>query len=348
MRKRITTGCLILIGILCLSPVPGYYTARFGYCHSWWGKESLLMRSWWLCSCSPGFEQTLYPDHIEVMYPACENVSLRPIAGGTHFLVSYQHTSSYLLDGITGESIPFQPPSGVYRYNFLTPELLLVHIETAPRQIPSNMALNILNWQDGSSATVQRLDAESLPSIMVNGSVNPEITSLFEKGEQIIVFDRFTQAVVSTSTDLEESGDIFYISEAVSRTVPTGWLQTAVEASNVPYIQVFGGRLSEELYISPDGRYTAEDEGIFDAATEQLVAPSYNRLQQGCVDMEYGICFPEYRFCCWLPDSSGAIYTSHIVYNSSSRAPRAFVGAPGQDERGYWLPILKVRVPEDS
>ena len=357
MRKRMMTGFLILIGILCLSPVPGYYAARYGYCHSWWGRESLLMRSWWLCSCSPGFEQTLYPEHIEVMYPACQNVTFSPVAGGTHFLVTYQQASSYLLDGITGDTIPFQPPSEVYKYTFLTPDLLLVHLRTTPQQRESEMELRILNWQDGSSAGVRRLNAEGLPSIMVDGSVNPEIVSLFENGEQIFAFDRFTQAVVMSSTDLEGSGDIFYISEAVSRTAPTGWLQAAVEASNV---EVFGssvGLLSEDKHISPDGRYvvrnTAEiflvgppgSEGIFDAATEQLVVPSY-KLHQNC----YGAaCFPDYFFCCWLPDSSGAIYVfDSTVPSSINFTARRDIGAPGQDEGGYWMPVLKVRVPEDS
>jgi hypothetical protein len=208
------------------------------------------------------------------------------------------------------------------------------------------MSLRILNWQDGSSAAVQRLDAESLPSVIVNGLVNPDIISLFENGEQIFILGRFTEAVILTSTDLEGSGDSFYISEAVSRTAPTGWLQAAVEASNVPDVQVLGTRGD---WFSPDGRFTAGEAGIFDAATEQLVAPSY-RLKRYCLRPEMEFCFPDYHFCCWLPDSSGAIYTfDSTIIGSSMGIPFNYdVGAPGRDEGVYWMPVLKVRVPEDS
>lgn len=72
LRKNWLRNCLKWVGLfvvlLFLTPV----VIKFGYLHRWWGKDSLVMRSLWLCEGSPEFEQSLYPENVEVLVSACE------------------------------------------------------------------------------------------------------------------------------------------------------------------------------------------------------------------------------------------------------------------------------------
>lgn len=74
LLKRGLVGCLTTLGIACLGLVALYYGARWGYYQGWWGKNNPVARYFWLCDAPAGFEQTLYPENVEILVPACENL----------------------------------------------------------------------------------------------------------------------------------------------------------------------------------------------------------------------------------------------------------------------------------
>lgn len=72
MNKRRFPGCLVVLCAIVLLLIGGYFTMKHGYCRSWWGKDSMVMRSLWLCDCSREFEQSLYPSSTTILFSACE------------------------------------------------------------------------------------------------------------------------------------------------------------------------------------------------------------------------------------------------------------------------------------
>ncbi len=73
MPKKLR-GCLIALAILIVGVIVVYNGARWSYYQGWWGKDNPIARYLWLCDAPPGFEQTLYPENVEILVPACEGV----------------------------------------------------------------------------------------------------------------------------------------------------------------------------------------------------------------------------------------------------------------------------------
>lgn len=154
MNQILSKKRLIRVFKFFILPLFVYTITRTGYCRSWWGSNVLIFRSLWLCGCGAEFEQSLYPDGVEVMFSACQNVTVHEVGVGTHLFVEgddeYTAADAYLLDMMTGEKIPFTPMLESDEYQFITDKLLWV--------FESRNALNphpayILEWQTGQQAS---------------------------------------------------------------------------------------------------------------------------------------------------------------------------------------------------
>jgi len=299
------------------------------------------LRSLWLCACPAGFEQSLYPDHVEVMYPACNNVQVVPLTGGLYLFVrgddSYTASDEYLLDLVTGERTPFFLPSNVTRsedFEFLTPELLIVY---------SLKGYRILSWQDGRSLPVELLDTETLPPpYSASNALNPDALVLFQGIEQVFLFGGGGSAVALAPDWWENPTRNFVIDVGQFPDLESDWLQALVEASGVLYTsasRVGSTRTVKEL-PSPDGRSVARPSGVYEAETGELITLAFQVKQLVFVDG----CLACYRPCCWLPDNSAVIY----LFSSDNVGPEYgwpnMTGAPGYGDGDLWMPVLKVKL----
>lgn len=152
MKNQRLKGCLLQMGMLITILIFIPLLLRVGYCQRWWGKENLLFRSMWLCTCSEEFEQSLYPENVTVLASACDcsegryrgsarprffltpfpavlfqTCEASPIAArvpGNQFL----QVGNHLIDLYTGETTPFVPPSGtgISPETWVTEDLLWV------------------------------------------------------------------------------------------------------------------------------------------------------------------------------------------------------------------------------
>lgn len=73
MSKKLR-GCLTILAVFIVGVIVIYYGARWAYYQGWWGKSSPVARYLWLCDAPPEFEQTLYPEGMEILLPACKNL----------------------------------------------------------------------------------------------------------------------------------------------------------------------------------------------------------------------------------------------------------------------------------
>ena len=96
----------------------------YGYCWGLWGRRSLLLQYLFQCKCPAASEQARYPDQVDVIISACQNVQTVLSPSG-RLLVVYEEESVYLLDLQSNEniSLPLPPKSG---FQFLTDNLLYV------------------------------------------------------------------------------------------------------------------------------------------------------------------------------------------------------------------------------
>ncbi len=90
MPKKLS-GCLIALAIFIVGVVVVYNGARWSYYQGWWGKQNPIARYLWLCDAPPGFEQTLYPENVEILVPACEN-----LVGSSHRPTYFTSDKKYL------------------------------------------------------------------------------------------------------------------------------------------------------------------------------------------------------------------------------------------------------------
>lgn len=115
-----------ITGIIVLIVISSPFIAKFGYCQGWWLTSNPWAYYWWLCDCSPEFEQSLYPDNIEVVVSACydqQSAALSP--NGRYMIFSSGIGKSYLLDLVTGDKkswphdAAWEPPMMGFRTNTL-------------------------------------------------------------------------------------------------------------------------------------------------------------------------------------------------------------------------------------
>lgn len=83
-----------------------------GFCQGWWLQQNLWAHYWWQCQCGPEFEQSLYPDNVEIIVSACRDPRSAVISpDGRYMVVKLRDTSEepefILLDLVNGQEKPF-------------------------------------------------------------------------------------------------------------------------------------------------------------------------------------------------------------------------------------------------
>jgi hypothetical protein len=351
MSDRRWLGCVTFGVILAALPVIVYVLAQFGYCHNWWGKENLRLRSWWLCRCPPEFEQSLYPVHIEVMYSACLHVGVRPITDGRYLLIrgddNFLAADSYVLDPLTGQKEPFIGPQGLNSFDFLSPGLLLYRPQY---QYATDGTYHLFNRHNSQLIPFKRSPNELIPEpYEADDSLNPELIALFEAAEAVYVWDQAETVLLLEAGWKEERGDILLLYENQFSGVRAGWIQAALDAGNIRYTNLddwIRARWDPKWgVVSPDGRYIARPSGVYDTVTDKLVIGSPNDVS--CTLSQDDRCYPGYIPCCWVADSQTVIYDyDSTIPTSFSMIDEADLGAPARDPGGsFWMPVLKVHLP---
>ncbi len=367
MEKILSKKRLTRILKFIILPLFAYVITRTGYCQSWWGSDVLIFRSLWLCGCGADFEQSLYPDGVEVMFSACEDVTVYEVGSGTHLYVEgdaqYSDADAYLLDMMTGEKIPFtaalEPNDG---YEFLTDTLLWVFQSRHPDNPHPGY---ILEWQTGRKAEFTLLTSKNLPiPFHSDGSINPDMMALLQPADRIFYFYRRGTPVAITLVEnwYERDDENLLISgaEFSEPEIEIGWLFQVLEGSGKPYTAVPNkdyhiGHSSS--FPSHNARFIADQSGVYETSTgEQIVDIQHlsNQLTSRCRISKGRSCFPAYVPCCWLADDTVVLYLYRprtglegniIIDLLDPPTMRWRVGAPFQVSP-LSMPVLKVTIPE--
>jgi hypothetical protein len=340
-KQRRLRNCLVGALLIVALPFVVYYLIQSGYCRGWWGKQNLIMRSLWLCSCSSGLEQTFYPENVEVMFSACEDVLLVPTWDGYFFISgdeTFYYGQSYILNGYTSEKVAYVLPNqGRQSFHFYTHEL--VYITYGRSRSPE------IHHTDGSFVVLEPLPEPVPPPFLDDGAINPQMVALFDSRERIFLHRSPNPfLVVLGNYAVNDSGSSFILSRGRFPDLETEWPIRFIEESGLPFINI----PPPHRAISPDGRFRAQNEGIYDMTTgEQIVdmiAVSTHIIP------EFKRSF--YRPCCWWPDGRAVIYLPHLLFPSelapfTTSGPFHFeIGAPlARGEVN--LPILKVHLPAE-
>ena len=332
-----------------------YIFVRVGYCNRWWGEKSLFMRSLWLCSCGAEFEQSIYPDHAKVLFSACDNVNIVPVAKAEDNLLlvygdnTFSESDPYLWQPISDKKTPFFPPEK--RHIILSEELVLIHGRY-------NVVLpQVINFRSGESASVSIFDATMLPPIYLkDGSINPEVFSmLFDDDSQIFVELKTGSNIVIVlgKNWAEQPEGNFYLSEALLPDENEGWLKDVIESSGKSYTELYSNYSNKwNLRYSPDGRYYADKQGIHELTGNELILSMAEANQMTpCPEDDCSVGFAPVGFepCCWLADNSAVLYefrSGGLVLFETLPLPAIYFGAPIKNLTTS-MPILKVTVPQD-
>ncbi len=349
MRKKHTVLIIVIVVFLL------QLSTRIGYCNSWWGKNSLLMRSFWLCSCGAEFEQSLYPDHVEVVFSACDNVRITPVARADQSLIlvygddNFLESDPYLWQPMTGKKTSISLPKE--SYEILSDELLLLHGQhnVVPPQV--------INFISGESAPITIFDASTLPDIYLSdGSVNPNVISLlFDNSSQIfaeIKYGRNTIIVLGFNW-IEQSEYNFILSEVYLPEEKEGWLKDVVDANGRSYTKLYPQHIAERvLWKAPNEHFFADKSGIHALPENELIlSMAEANHMTPCPDSNclYGYAPVGFQPCCWYSDNSAVLYEfksggGHPIWQIP--LPSVYFGAPIR-YLSPSMPILKVTVPEE-
>lgn len=338
-KRKIWRTCLIVAVLSIATPFVAYYLTQFGYCHGWWGKQNLIMRSLWLCSCPPELEQTLYPENVEVMFSACQDIFLMPTWDG-HFFISgdetYHNGQSYILNGYTSEKVAYMLPNQDRQsFRFYTSEL--VYITYSRSRSPE------IHHTDGWYVVLEPLPEPVPPPFLDDGAVNPQMMTLFDSRARIFLHRSPNPFLVVLANDaVNASGSSFVLSRDRFPDLETEWPIRFIEESGLPFMNI----PPPNRAISPDGRFQATNEGVYDTTTDELVVDMLPVSTHIIPEFKQ----PFYRPCCWWPDGSAVIYLPHLSFPSpivpfTTSEPFHFeIGAPlARGEVN--LPILKVYLP---
>jgi len=322
---RFWTGCFIL---LLGSPILLYY----GYCWSWWARNSLLLQYLFQCNCPPASEEARYPDEVDVIVPACRYGSSILSPSG-RLLAVYEkepvNASPYLLVLQTGEKTPFPLPekSGFY---FLTDNLLFVSIRYGDQEY-------ILDRTTGNQYPIRRFKSV-YPGTYVDGYADQNL--LAEALQQAkYVFFRDDGIVVALDPDFPAAAEKNFL---------TGWVDLPVKDSrqveqfliehNVVY-QTIPPDFPEEV-VSPDRKFVARPDGIYLLETSQKIMEGYPSSRSYRV---YGGKYFNVRG--WTYDGKAVIYselsepcvieTGFFIFDD----PYCFIKVP--------QPVIKIKVPEE-
>lgn len=367
MNNRRLKRSLLTVGVFVVgfSLLPLFL--RVGYCQSWWGKESLLFRSWWLCTCSEDFEQSLYPENVEVLVSACEcedghratragltvelpvvaieacsvSPTIQEIPGG-HLLF----VERYFIDLYTGERIPFTPPG---RIEYWITEDLFRYEKNG-----DDYVFSIKQQVDIRSANIFITKPDLLSDA---GEINfVGLSDFLKQMKAIIVYNGITH---SHAIAIDEDGGgakVYFLYDDYFAQNQQGDLVAYLNAYGIPYEEYAPDERSplplyETIATSPSGQWYAKDDEIYQTGTEHLV------YDLGLVISPHlsprfktGGTFPFYP-CCWRADERAVVLQRW--HKPSTISP--FLGIPLPPPLDGWIglffgvpqPVLLITLPDE-
>lgn len=304
--------------IICIVLLLGLpFLLYYGYCWGWWGRHSLLLQYLFQCNCSLASEGSRYPDDVDVLVPACRNVNAGVrLSPNGRFLYFHDErnglASAYLLDLQTRERIIVnnQPFS-----SFLTDDLLFFE---------SGLDDDIINRTTGEQYSI-RTFRYWRENAYADGEPNLELLVNALRQAKYIFFTQNNDSVIVLMSDFPTNFEQNFTFDRSD--IPGGdanRVEHFLQENQVVYETILADFPHEA--VSPDGRLIARDDGIYIAATNQIITKVPHSLVRG-----------------WTGDGRGAIY-------SSSRRCLIRIGSPFAEDTGCVMrvpqPVIILKVPD--
>ena len=308
---RFWIGCFTLLFGL---PLLLYY----GYCWGLWGRQSLLLQYLFQCGCPPVSEEARYPEEVDVIVPACQNVSskLSP-SGRLLYIHEEQSAFTYMLNLQTGERMPFTLPEkgGFY---FLTDNLLYVSL--------SYQEEYILDRITGDQYPVKRFSSLR-PDAFVGGHANLSLLAEALREAKYVFFRDYDDTIVALDPDFPASTENNFVIDrfGIPDKNPNRTEQFLKENSIV--YQTILPDFPEEV-ASPDRKFTARADGIYLVETGQKIVEGVSSSVRGWTNDSRGVIYSRFRDPC-------LIRTNFFIFDDYG----CYFGVP--------QPVLKLKIPEE-
>lgn len=152
--------------------------------------------------------------------------------------------------------------------------------------------------------------------------------------------------------DFPEKG--FYIHYGAFPELSSTWLEEVLSSGDIEFTIITSRSVGAASDLSsPDGKWIARPLGIYNAVTDELILPvpllDYPSTRLYCVPGNLNSCNPDFRPCCWSPDSQSIVY--RFVTDGHSFPPlyRFQIGSPHETAaRGnFWMPVLRVHLSQE-
>ena len=300
--------------------VVGYYS----YCFGLWGRGSLLLQYLFQCGC-PGFSGELrYPREVDFIMSACrrEEIILSP-SGRLVMVLPKARIDGYatakVLNLQTNDKTSLRLPDG-HSY-FLTDDLMYIFAYFGSDHEGGD---HILDLRTNTMYPIQTFRQWS-PDSFVSGNADPIKLAEALRRAGSVYYIKHHRRIVALPQDLARIPDQAFLSSAFD--VPdegdVNRVEPFLQENNIHYEPVYA--LSGSDSLSPDRKFIARNDGIYLAATDQLIVEAPFEGVEG-----------------WVYDGRGAIYTG--------RGCVFLFSLPGLDMSCLaWInqPVILLKVPEE-
>jgi hypothetical protein len=285
----------------------------FGYCSGLWGRNSLLLQYLFQCNC-PGFsEEWRYPKEVDVIVSACQNANIRISPSGRFLYVDGKSgfPSTYLLDLHTKEKFPFRRPDlPEGDFAFLTDDLIYMSGHIFDRT--TNMLYPIDKY------------SHSHPETYVDG--DPDLGQLAQALREVreIYFLDNTNIIVALTAD---SAGSFIAGPGDIPGFETNRVELFLQENQIAYDFIYSNYPGE--VVSPDGKFTARQDGIYLNQNDRMVVRSHRGGVIGWADSGRGVIYASYHSGPCLIDSNFGFLDDSACFFEVSQ------------------PVLLLKVPEE-
>ena len=302
------------------APILAIGLLYWGYCWHWWGRDSLVLQYLFQCRCPSASEATRYPN-LTVLVSACESPFRRAIAPSGRFLFVEAHEGGDRFRQINlqtheVQAIPLDRSLN-YRIRYIDDERLFIY------RVGSG-EYRVLDMQDGIFTSISWVYADTQ---------DPHIYDLLHNAQEVLVFD---QEAIALAENYKQHNDDNII---LRHTSPSGQegLSDRLTTADIPHQVVTPpyqtGAIRNARY-SPDGRFYALRDGIYDATTDERLI----RTELPVHD------YPgDYAPLGWVAGQRGVVYTAataYVIDNSNDFSlPFAWFPVP--------QPVLLLELPEE-
>lgn len=316
---RFWLGCFtLLLGL----PLLVYY----GYCWGMWGRQSLLLQYLFQCNCPAASTEARYPEHVDVIVPAClYTISIHSPSG--RMLYVQEKSSSYLLNLQTAQKTPFTLPAET---NYFLTDNLIFHTFYGDNEF----VLDITTGRQYPVKRFARLNSE----VYINGEISLNLLAEeLRRAKDVFLIDDDLILALGSDSDPSPATNFLTGRFGIPGTAQDR-LEQFLQENGIPYYQVLD--LFPNEVTSPNGMFIARNDGNYLRETDQKIVDGYSA--SGYV-RSYSGKYLTLRG--WTYDSSGALYsaglppclleTGFFVFDY----PGCFIRVP--------QPLLKINMPEE-